>query len=101
MTKFTFLGEHGFEILVQSALDKNRLSVEYDLKRMAKEAQRKNNSQDLNIDYPWYQTIKDKYREKDYKFINLEYNFRKLLRTIQINDENKKYIEEINKIFNN
>ncbi len=79
----------------------DKLSVEYDLKRMAKEAQRKNNSQDLNIDYPWYQTIKDKYREKDYKFINLEYNFRKLLRTIQINDENKKYIEEINKIFNN
>ena len=73
---------------------------EYDLKKMAHGAKEKNNSLDLNIDYPGYQTIKDKYRELDFYYTTLEYYARKLLQTIKETEENKSYIEEIRKILN-
>ena len=73
---------------------------EYDLKKMAHGAKEKNNSLDLNIDYPGYQTIKEKYRELDFYYTTLEYYARKLLQTIQETEENKTFIEEIRKIIN-
>ena len=73
---------------------------EYDLKKMAHGAKEKNNSLDLNIDYPGYQTIKEKYRELDFYYTTLEYYARKLLQTIKETEENKSFIEEIRKIIN-
>ena len=71
---------------------------EFDLQKMAKGAKAKNVSQDLNIDNPGLQNIKEKYRELDYFYKTLEYNISKILKTVQENEENKKYIDEIRKI---
>ena len=67
---------------------------------MAKGAIATNNSQDNDIDYPWSQIVKEKYKELNVYYQNLEYYVSKLLKTIQKNEENKNYIEEIEKIIN-
>ena len=85
---------------------------EFDLRKMAKGAKDKNRSQDLNIDYPGVQAIKEKYRELDFYYNSLEGLVKKLLLTIQCNPKNKTYITELcrmvgfdlettNKILNN
>ena len=86
---------------IYNKTEDEKLSVydeEFDLQKMAKGANAKNISQDLNIDYPGLQNIKEKYRELDYFYKTLEYNISKLLKTVQENEENKKYIDEIRKI---
>ena len=59
---------------------------EFDLKKMAKGAREKNKSFDMYIDNPFYQTMKDKYRELDYNYNILHYLIEKLLGKININD---------------
>ena len=71
---------------------------EFDLKKMAKGAKEKNRSQDINIDYPGIQNIKEKYRELYFYYNSLENLVKKLLTTIQVNSKNKTYVSEICKI---
>ena len=62
---------------------------EFDLRKMAKGAKDKNRSQDINIDYPGIQAIKEKYRELDFYYNSLEGLVKKLLLTIQCTPKNK------------
>ena len=80
--------------------DKNlsNYEEEFDLKKMAKGAKEKNKSQDLNIDYPGIQNIKEKYRELDFYYNSLETLVKKLLSTIQVSHKNKTYVAEICKL---
>ena len=55
---------------------------EFDLRKMAKGAKDKNRSQDINIDYPGVQAIKEKYRELDFYYNSLEGLVKKLLLNI-------------------
>ena len=71
---------------------------EFDLRKMAKGAKEKNRSQDINIDYPGIQNIKKKYRELDFYYNSLESLVKKLLSTIQVNQKNKTYVNELCKI---
>ena len=71
---------------------------EFDLRKMAKGAKDKNRSQDINIDYPGVQAIKDKYRELDFYYNSLEGLVKKLLLTIQCNPKNKTYVAELCRI---
>ena len=71
---------------------------EFDLRKMAKGAREKNRSQDINIDYPGIQAIKEKYRELDFYYNSLETLVKKLLLTIQTNPKNKTYVTELCRI---
>ena len=72
---------------------------EFDLRKMAKGAKEKNRSQDINIDYPGIQNIKEKYRELNFYYNSLEGLVKKLLATnIQVNQKNKVYVSELCKI---
>ena len=71
---------------------------EFDLKKMAKGAKDKNRSQDINIDYPGIQTIKERYRELDFYYNSLEELVKKLLLNINCNPKNKVYVSELCKI---
>ena len=71
---------------------------EFDLKKMAKGAKDKNRSQDINIDYPGIQAIKEKYRELDFYYNSLEGLVKKLLLTINCTPKNKTYVTELCKI---
>ena len=71
---------------------------EFDLKKMAKGIKEKNRSQDINIDYPGIQNIKEKYRELDFYYNSLEGLVKKLLTTIQVNQKNKTYVSELCKM---
>ena len=71
---------------------------EFDLRKMAKGAKEKNKSQDINIDYPGIQSIKEKYRELDFFYNSLETLVKKLLLTIQTNPKNKTYVTELCKM---
>jgi hypothetical protein len=77
--------------------DQNRsyYEEEFDLRKMAKGAKEKNKSQDINIDYPGIQAIKEKYRELDFYYNSLEGLVKKLLLTIQTNPNNKAYVTEL------
>lgn len=66
---------------------------------MAKGAKEKNRSQDINIDYPGIQNIKEKYRELNFYYNSMEGLVKKLLSTgIQVNPKNKTYVSELCKI---
>ena len=71
---------------------------EFDLKKMAKGAKDKNRSQDINIDYPGAQQVKEKYRELDFYYNSLEELVKKLLLNCTCTNKNKKYITELCKI---
>ena len=71
---------------------------EFDLRKMAKGAKDKIRSQDINIDYPGIQNLKEKYRELDFYYNSLEQLVKKLLLTIQVNPKNKTYVVELCKI---
>ena len=45
---------------------------EYNIKRMINETKKRNQSEDLKIDYPGLSNIKQKYDELEEKFRNLE-----------------------------
>ena len=71
---------------------------EFDLRKMAKGAKEKNRSQDINIDYPGIQVIKEKYRELDFYYNSLETLIKKLLLNVQVGPKNKTYVNELCKI---
>ena len=68
---------------------------EFDLRKMALGAKEKNRSQDINIDYPGIQNVKDKYRELDFYYNSLVNLVKDLLQNIQVNAKNKTYVVEI------
>ena len=91
---------------------KSNYEEEFDLRKMAKGAKDKNRSQDLNIDYPGIQALKEKYRELDFNYNSLEILVKQLLFTIQVNPQNRTNVidlckllgfdnETTNKILNN
>ena len=71
---------------------------EFDLKKMAKGVKEKNRSQDINIDYPGIQQIKEKYRELDFYYNSLEDLVKKMLLCSTCTNKNKTYIIELCKI---
>ena len=71
---------------------------EFDLKKMAKGMKDKNRSQDMNIDYPGIQQIKEKYRELDFYYNSLEDLVKKMLLNITCTNKNKTYISQLCKI---
>ena len=71
---------------------------EFDLKKMAKGVQEKNRSQDINIDYPGTQQIKEKYRELDFYYNSLEDLVKKMLLSSTCTNKNKTYMNELCKI---
>ena len=71
---------------------------EFDLRKMAKGAIDKNRSQDINIDYPGAQQVKEKYRELDFYYNSLEELVKKLLLNCTCTNKNKLYISELCKI---
>ena len=77
---------------------KSNYEEEFDLRKMAKGAKEKNRSQDINIDYPGIQVIKEKYRELDFYYNSLETLVKKLLLNVQVGPKNKTYVNELCKI---
>ena len=71
---------------------------EFDLKKMAKGVREKNRSQDINIDYPGIQQIKEKYRELYFYYNSLEELVKKMLLCSSCTNKNKAYIVELCKI---
>ena len=71
---------------------------EFDLKKMAKGVKEKNRSQDINIDYPGIQHIKEKYRELYFYYNSLEELIKKLLLCSTCTNKNRAYIVELCKI---
>ena len=71
---------------------------EFDLKKMVKGSKDKNRSQDINIDYPGIQLLKEKYRELDFYYNSLEDLVKKMLLSSTCTNKNKTYIVELCKI---
>ena len=71
---------------------------EFDLKKMAKGVKEKNRSQDINIDYPGIQQIKERYRELDFYYNSLEELVKKMLLSSTCTNKNKSYIIDLCKI---
>ena len=68
---------------------------EFDLRKMGQIVKEKNKSQDLNIDYPNIQNLKDKNKELDFYYNALEGLVKNLLLTIHVNNKNKAYVNEL------
>jgi len=68
---------------------------EFDLKRMVNGARDKNRSEDINIDYPGIQILKDKYREAIQNMNMLEEQVKILLCNISFNNKIKPQITQI------
>jgi chromosome segregation ATPase len=68
---------------------------EFDLKRMVNGARDKNRSEDINIDYPGIQILKDKYREVIQNMSMLEEQVKILLCNISCNNKIKPQITQI------
>ena len=71
---------------------------EFDLKKMAKGVKEKNRSQDINIDYPGIQQIKERYRELDFYYNSLEELVKKMLLSSTCTNKNKIYMIDLCKI---
>ena len=71
---------------------------EFDLRKMAKGAKEKNRSQDINIDYPGIQQIKERYRELDFYYNSLEELVKKMLLSSTCTNKNKIYMIDLCKI---
>ena len=68
---------------------------EFDLKKMANGAREKNRSEDLNIDYPGVQGIKDKYKELNQKMNMLMEQVKFLILNIKISSQIRPQIQQI------
>ena len=77
---------------------KSNYEEEFDLRKMAKRAKEKNRLQDINIDYPGIQVIKERYRELDFYYNSLETLVKKLLLNVQVGPKNKTYVTELCKL---
>ena len=62
---------------------------EFDLKKMANGARDKNRSEDINIDYPGIQGIKEKYNELEFRFNNLVEQVKNLIGNISVSQKIK------------
>ena len=89
---------HNYYDVKSEDAKKSNYEEEFDLKKMAKGAKDKNRSQDLNIDYPGIQALKEKYRELDFNYNLLEGLVKKLLLTIQVNQKNRAFVIELCKL---
>ena len=89
--------KHDYDIKSEDGY-KSNYEEEFDLRKMAKGAKEKNRSQDINIDYPGIQAIKEKYRELDFYYNSLETLVKKLLLNVQVGPKNKTYVNELCKI---
>ena len=89
--------KHNYDIKSEDGY-KSNYEEEFDLRKMAKGAKEKNRSQDLNIDYPGLQPIKEKYRELDFYYNSLETLVKKLLLNVQVGPKNKTYVNKLCKI---
>ena len=68
---------------------------EFDLKKMVNGARDKNRSEDINIDYPGVQSIKDKYKELVQSMNLLEEQVKILICNININNKVKPQVSQI------
>ena len=68
---------------------------EFDLKKMVNGARDKNRSEDINIDYPGVQCIKDKYKELLQNMNMLEEQVKLLILNINCNNKIKRQISQI------
>jgi hypothetical protein len=68
---------------------------EFDLKKMVNGARDKNRSEDINIDYPGVQGIKDKYKELQQNFNMLEEQIKILISNISCSGKIKPQITQI------
>ena len=68
---------------------------EFDLKKMVNGAREKNRSEDINIDYPGVQTVKDKYKELLQNMHLLEEQVKYLICNINITSKMKPQISQI------
>ena len=68
---------------------------EFDLRKMANGAKEKNRSEDINIDYPGIQEIKDKLKELNFKYTNLVEQVKILLGNINFTSKAKPQITQI------
>ena len=84
--------------IMQKEINKSIFEEEFDLRKMAKRAKDKIRSQDIEIDYPGIEKIKEKYRELDFYYYSLERLVKKMLLTSQTNSKNKTYVTELCKI---
>ena len=72
--------------------------VEYDLTKINKGKKEKNFSQDMNIENPWIISLKEKYREINYKHNTLIELVKNLIPTLNKNSQNKTIIDGIIRI---
>ena len=68
---------------------------EFDLKKMVNGAREKNRSEDINIDYPGVQSVKDKYKELLQNMHLLEEQVKILISNINITNKIKPQISQI------
>ena len=68
---------------------------EFDLKKMVLGAREKNRSEDINIDYPGVQGLKEKYKENLRKIVMLEEQVKILISNINCNNKIKPQITQI------
>ena len=68
---------------------------EFDLRKMANGARDKNRSEDINIDYPGIQGIKERMKELEFKFNNLVEQVKILIGNITFNQKIKPQITQI------
>ena len=68
---------------------------EFDLRKMANGAKDKNRSEDINIDYPGIQGIKDKLKEMEFKFKNLVDQVKILIGNIPFSQKIKPQVTQI------
>ena len=79
---------------VDIAEDENE-DEEYNIKKMATEAKKRNQSEDIKIDYPGFSNIKQKYDELEKKYRNLEEAVLNLLHNLKCTSEIKQMIIDI------
>ena len=73
---------------------------EFDLKKMVVGSKEKNRSEDINIDYPGVQGLKEKFKENERRFVLLEEQVKILISNINFNNKIKPQITQICQIMN-
>ena len=73
---------------------------EFDLKKMVVGSKGKNRSEDINIDYPGVQGLKEKFKENERRFHLLEEQVKILISNINFNNKIKPQITQICQIMN-
>ena len=68
---------------------------EFDLRKMANGARDKNRSEDINIDYPGIQNVKEKLKELEFRYTNLVEQIKILIGNISVNQKIKPQISQI------